>query len=125
MFLSRGEFSKGVVKAIKGKKLEVYFSKSTFEELQKVIKYKRVQENLDFAKLSKIIADLKYACIFLEPKEKIAFDRDTNDAQFLELIVISKANYLVSSDKDLLELENFEETKIITLEKFRQIWEYF
>lgn len=123
------EFSKKIFKDIKTKKLEVYFSKSTFEELQKVIKYPRIKENLDSSKLSKIIADLRYSCIFLEPKEKIQFERDPNDAQFLELALASKADLLISADKDLLELNlsdlNISDPiKIISLEEFIELGKY-
>ena len=40
--------------------------------------------------------------------------RDAKDNFFLDLIDISKADYLVTGDKDLLEIQTFKTAKILT-----------
>jgi putative PIN family toxin of toxin-antitoxin system len=51
--------------------------------------------------------------------------RDPNDLIYLEAAAAAEANYLVSSDKDLLVLGKFQKTKILTpaqfLEKVKSI----
>jgi putative PIN family toxin of toxin-antitoxin system len=127
--MSKAKFKEKIVKDVRAKKIEVYFSKSTFEELQEVIQYQGIKEKLNFSKLSKIMTDLKYSCIFLEPKEKVEFQRDPKDAKFLELALSSRVDFLVSEDKDLLELNLSDlnistPIKIINLKKFIELVKY-
>ncbi len=39
--------------------------------------------------------------------------RDETDCKLLQLAVVSKADYLITGDKDLLELENVKGTRIM------------
>lgn len=48
--------------------------------------------------------------------------RDTKDNFLLALAKDGKADYLVTSDKDLLILESFEKTKITNLTDFRELY---
>jgi hypothetical protein len=47
--------------------------------------------------------------------------RDPKDDFLLALCKKSKANYLVTGDKDLLEIKIISGTEIITAKKFREI----
>ena len=47
--------------------------------------------------------------------------RDPKDDFLVGLIRVSKPNYLVTGDDDLLELNPFEETEIIKPSKFEEI----
>ncbi|NIU85057.1 MAG: putative toxin-antitoxin system toxin component, PIN family, partial [Candidatus Thorarchaeota archaeon] len=57
-------------------------------------------------------ADLK------EPTENIRICRDPKDDKYLELAVSGSANFLISGDKDLLDLHPFKEIRILTPEQF-------
>ena len=54
----------------------------------------------------------------IKVKSKVNLCRDTKDNFWLELAKDSKANYLVTGDKDLLIIEEFGKTKILTLKDF-------
>jgi uncharacterized protein len=48
-------------------------------------------------------------------------NRDPKDNFLLDLIDISKADYLITGDKDLLELNPFKTAKILTPSDFEKI----
>lgn len=60
------------------------------------------------------VLDLIGKAITIEPDTPVVFERDPKDAMLLELALASKAGYLVSEDKDLLSLGQYEGTRIVT-----------
>lgn len=58
--------------------------------------------------------------ILVSPKIKISVCRDPNDNFLLELAETAKADYIITRDKDLLELPHaaWKDTKIIKPEEF-------
>ncbi|OGD92984.1 putative toxin-antitoxin system toxin component, PIN family [Candidatus Curtissbacteria bacterium RIFCSPHIGHO2_01_FULL_41_44] len=55
------------------------------------------------------------------PGKKVNLCRDPNDNFLLELALESRADYLVSGDKLVLELKQYKSTKIITPKEFLRI----
>jgi len=55
-------------------------------------------------------------------KSNVQICRDMKDNFLLALAKDGKADYLVSGDKDLLVLESFEKTKIVSLTSFRETY---
>ncbi len=53
--------------------------------------------------------------------ENIEICRDPKDDFLLSLAKISKSDYLITGDKDLLEIKKFGVTKIITIDHFEEI----
>jgi len=51
-------------------------------------------------------------------QSEIHLSRDIHDGHVLTLAADAKANYLISSDKDLLVLKNIGKTKILTMTEF-------
>ncbi|CAN5318905.1 hypothetical protein BH09BAC1_BH09BAC1_23950 [soil metagenome] len=58
---------------------------------------------------------------FHTPIEKHMACRDAKDNFLLDLIDISEADYLVTGDKDLLALDPFIKTRIVTPSEFEQV----
>jgi putative PIN family toxin of toxin-antitoxin system len=54
------------------------------------------------------------------PAEAINDCRDTKDNKFLELAVAAKADFLITGDEDLLVLDPFRKTRILTMTDFIQ-----
>lgn len=79
-----------------------------------------------FGAEAKDIDDLKYifneGAIKVVPKEKVNVCRDPKDNMFLELSLSGNADYLVTGDKDLLEIKEFKGTKIIKPKEFLEMW---
>lgn len=55
------------------------------------------------------------------PRKKVNLCRDPQDNFLLELAQESRADYLISGDKLVLELEQYKSTKIITPKEFLRI----
>lgn len=56
--------------------------------------------------------------INITPSKKITVCRDENDNQILDLCFFGKADFLITGDRDLLTLKEFEKTKIINPREF-------
>jgi len=73
----------------------------------------------------KDVADLvnffRITGLFYEINDYEEICRDPKDDFLLALAKTSNADYLVTGDRDLLVLENYGKTKIITIEKFERI----
>ena len=54
----------------------------------------------------------------IEPVSKIEVCRDPDDNKFIECAVDAKAVYIVSGDKDLLDIQRYENVEIITAAEF-------
>jgi len=54
----------------------------------------------------------------IEPVSQIDICRDPDDNKFLECAKDSHALYIVSGDKDLLVIENYENIQIVTAKDF-------
>ena len=65
-----------------------------------------------------VLAPFEAALHLVQPECTVSICRDPDDNKFLECAVSSRALYIVSSDKDLLDLEQFDDVEIITAAKF-------
>ena len=105
---------------------QMYLSKNIFQELISKINSPKLQKliKLDQVSIQNFLEIYQAKSIFLEPKNKITFPRDPKDAKFLELAKEIQAHYLISGDKDLLDLETYEHTIILNptgfLQKFKK-----
>jgi uncharacterized protein len=106
-----------------------YFSTETFIELE---------NTLNSSKFAKLLAkstrqltletrleyfeQIKSNSIFKgEIKTKVDICRDPKDNKFLALAKEIQANYLITGDKDLLVLKEFETTKILSPGEFLEL----
>ena len=65
-----------------------------------------------------ILAPLIGTMEIVEAKTKVELSRDPDDDKFLACAKDAKALYIVSGDKDLLTLKDFENIKIVTAKEF-------
>jgi putative PIN family toxin of toxin-antitoxin system len=108
------------------KHFKIMQTNATYQELisriykSKFDKYLSLQDREDF--LDTIYTN----SLFIETRYKINDCRDQDDNKFLELALESKAQFLITGDKDLLELRNNEnyEYLIITPREFLELDEF-
>ncbi len=65
-----------------------------------------------------LLYPLIHALEMIEPNAHVELSRDPDDDKFLGCAKDAKALYIVSGDKDLLILEQFENIEIITAKEF-------
>ena len=81
-------------------------------------KLRKFFTNEDWKFILEIIED--YA-INVSIVSSVTICRDKKDNFLLSLAIDSQANYLITGDKDLLVLEIFGKTRIITMKEFQTI----
>lgn len=119
MFVS-GFIFHGMVKVvfdlILENKLQMYISPKLRSEV--IEKFKAF--NIAVREKKKLLAFIESRGIQIEPKIKVTACRDPKDNFILELAESSQANYVITRDKDLLDLPGsiWKSTKIIKPEDF-------
>lgn len=88
------------VEVVKRPKLKKYFSEDDLKQMLELIDH--------YADIISVTSDVKVC-------------RDENDNFLLSLAVDSKANYLITGDNDLLVINQFENTRIITISEYKLI----
>ena len=99
---------------LKGK-VKLVFSEELFSEFISIAerpKFKKYFSNCDVDKLIQTID--KYG-ILIKVTSEIKLCRDIKDNFLLNLAADSNADFLVTGDKDLLEIKIFKKTKILTI----------
>lgn len=117
VFLFRGQLVKPIVELVLANKLTLFVSPALRAE---------VQEKLTFYGASKQIQDDALALIdqkgrLVTPLVTVTACRDKEDNFTLELAETAHAHYLLTRDKDLLDLREWKETAIIKPEDFLPI----
>lgn len=105
--------------------IEVFASEEILGELARVLNYPKIISSFEKAEISLeiVLKEISMKVIFVNPKEKInKIEKDPSDNIFLECAVESKAKFIVSGDKHLLELRKFRNIEIITPREFLNIY---
>lgn len=89
-------------------------------ELKTEIVRKFKEFDIDEEIVEKLLLFLEDKAHIVSPNVKITICRDPNDNFLLELAETAKADFIITRDKDLLELPNncWKDTKIIKPEEF-------
>ena len=96
-------------------------SKETFAEFARVLRYPKFR--LSAAEISMLTEDelLSYAEVVDISVDASGTCRDPHDDKFLALAASGKAAYLITGDQDLLVLQSFKKTKIVTVHEFMEL----
>jgi uncharacterized protein len=106
-----------VITLVNTQKIIAVFSYVTFDEFEDTLNRKALfVGKIDIARVA--IQDAKKLAVFLEPKTEFRKSRDPHDDMFLDICIISAADYLITGDEDLLSLKTIESTKIVTPKQF-------
>jgi putative PIN family toxin of toxin-antitoxin system len=74
---------------------------------------------------SNTLEQIIYPIEIILPKTKVEICRDPDDDKFIACAVDGKCKYIVSGDKDLLELKSFKNVEIVTVREFMNEWSRF
>lgn len=105
---------------IENKKLILIFSKELLEEFIDVVSRPKFKKYFLKEDIEKLIEYFYQYGKLIKVKSNINLCRDKKDNFLLNLSVDSKADYLITGDKDLLVLEKIENTKILTFSEFTE-----
>lgn len=97
--------------------VDLIASPATLAELMRVMEYPKFDFTED-EKAAFHAAILSRATV-VQPTETIAeIDSDPDDNAFLACAVAGEADYIISGDRDLLELEEYRDIAIVTPDEF-------
>ena len=101
-------------------KIQLITTDQLINELKIVVARPKLQKYFDQEKVTELISllDIVSEKVTIKKIEQIC--RDPKDDFLLALSKESKANYLVSGDKDLLEIRIYGRTEILTVKMFRE-----
>ena len=102
--------------------VELIFAEQNIQELRMVSQRPKFRKYFKADDLDDLIDLIKVIGKVIEIGNVPEICRDPKDNYLLELARISKSNYLVTGDIDLLEIGTYKETKIITAREFDRIF---
>ena len=100
------------------KSIKILFSIELIEELSKISNYPKLKKYFPPDSIEEMLTNLDSFIELVEVKCKVNICRDPKDNFLLSLAKDGHANYLITGDKDLLELKKLGKTEIITLTKY-------
>lgn len=101
-------------------KITLVTSDQLIEELKIVTSRPKLQKYFDREKVAELIFLLDIVSERFEIVSVDAICRDPKDDFILALSKVSRANYLVTGDKDLLDIKHYGRTEILTVSKFKE-----
>ncbi len=119
-----------VLRAMLEGAFQAYTSKQALEELYNTLLSEKIAEllggKIEIAALTYILVNSKAKIV--KPRKRIKICRDPDDDKYLEIAYQAKADYIVTLDKDLLDLRdknkqaeiNGHKAKILTPKEFLQ-----
>jgi putative PIN family toxin of toxin-antitoxin system len=111
---------KTLMNAVRRGELTYVTSEGLLEELRKVLTDQEKPFRLSAEEAGKVVDTWRALATLVSPTRFVAVCRDDDDNRVLECALDGHAEYVVTGDDDLLELEVFEGIKIITVSDFLQ-----
>lgn len=111
-----GGFPRKILSAVVGHKITACATAEIINEYEEIVQemISRKQGHINRSILSPLIRTME----IIEPITQVEICRDPDDNKFLSCAKDSHALYIVSGDKDLLVIEQFENIQIMTAKDF-------
>ena len=122
--LSPGSPPDSILGASRRGAVDLVTSAPLLRELEDVLGRPQIAERLGWApeERASFIAALADFAVIVAPKEKLeAIKADPADNRVLEAAVAGTADYIVSGDRDLLELGSYQDIRILTPARFAAV----
>ena len=116
-FLISNNFSK-LDKIIESKLCTIIFSQELLDEFIEVSKRPKMMKYFGQSALESIVETIEGFSEFIDVTSQIKFLNDSKDDFLLSLAIDGKADYLITGDKELLEVKKYGETEIISIAEF-------
>ena len=98
--------------------VRILFSAELLDEISATIAKPKLKKYFGADALAEMLFSLEAYIDFIEVKSSVNICRDPRDNFLLALSMDGHADFLISGDKDLLELKKFGKTKIVTIASY-------
>ncbi|MBN2009443.1 putative toxin-antitoxin system toxin component, PIN family [candidate division KSB1 bacterium] len=109
-------------KLIVNQNIEIIMTEQLLQEIEIVTSRPKFRQYFDQNKIHELIRFLKLITTIIPIISDIQQCRDPKDNFLLSLAVDSHADYLLTGDRDLLEIGHIKSTKIISVSDFEQLF---
>lgn len=112
-------YSARIIDKVEKKELQLFVSEEILDEFSKVLDYDEIQDKIKDKNLEMkyTVAKIESLATIVEPREHfVVIKDDPDDNKFLDCAVAAKADFIISQNKHLLKLKEFEGIKIVTPE---------
>ena len=116
-FLLSKDYTK-LDKLFRQQNITLLFSKDLLEEFIEVARRPKFKKYFSISDLNDLLSEIYFRAEFIEVTSEVIFCRDSKDDFLLSLAKDSNASHLITGDVDLLEIKNFERTKILTITEY-------
>jgi putative PIN family toxin of toxin-antitoxin system len=99
-------------------KCSLLFSQQLLEEFISVAQRPKLRKYISKDELEDLLETIDEIAEFVSVRSKVTLCRDPKDNFLLELAIDGKADYLLTGDKDLLVLNQIEQTRIMKIAAF-------
>lgn len=103
------------------KEIQILFCDELLIELEHTLAKPKLEIFIKNFSLFEMLDVFERYIVTIEIQSNISICRDIKDNFLLNLAVDGNADYLITGDKDLLILEQIENTKIITINEFKTL----
>lgn len=103
---------------ISSNRFQLLFSIELLEEIEATIKKPKLQKYFDETSLEEMFIAFEPFIDLVSVKSNVKVCRDSKDDFLLALAKDGKADYLLTGDKDLLEIKKIGKTIILTISEF-------
>ena len=103
--------------------VEVYICDELTEEFIRIASYEKIRKYATVERMAQTLDLMKTSCILSSIENKVVSSglRDANDLYLLALADTVSADFILTGDKDLLSLQSYYATKIVTYKQFEAI----
>ncbi len=113
-FLLTKNFS-NLDKVFADQSLTLLFSQELLDEFIEVARRPKFKRYFSFADLQALLEQISLRAEFVTVTSEVTICRDPKDNFLLALATDAKATHLITGDKDLLDLQTFENAAIVTI----------
>ena len=115
------KYQNQLVRVLLDERIEIYCSSELEKEVRETLQSPRLIRILDPNTLQDFTDTFPKGLVMVNVVSKVNACRDWKDNFLLALSKDAKADYLISGDKDLLDMGKFDKTKILTLTEFLEV----
>ncbi len=116
-----GIVKQNFAKILLNENLSVYISDELRNEITDTLQKPKIKRKVSEEGINALTTIIDKRTIILNPQSKVEICRDPDDNFLLSLCKDADIDYLITGDKDLLVLNPFKKTKIVTLSEFMDI----
>lgn len=109
-----------VMRRVRAKQVDMVVSSAVLAEYGRVLGYGhlRPRHGLDDAEIDAAVAELRDLATVVEPTERLTVVPDGSDNRFLECAIAGHAEFIVSGDRHLLSVGEYQGIRVITPASF-------